>query len=52
MNILLRTEGLTKTFTLHLQGGTCIPVLGRVDLAVSAGECVPFPALRVPGNPR
>jgi alpha-D-ribose 1-methylphosphonate 5-triphosphate synthase subunit PhnL len=40
MNILLRTEGLTKTFTLHLQGGTCIPVLGRVDLAVSAGECV------------
>ena len=40
MNILLRTEGLAKTFTLHLQGGTCIPVLGRVDLAVSAGECV------------
>ena len=40
MSILLRTEGLAKTFTLHLQGGTCIPVLGRVDLAVSAGECV------------
>jgi alpha-D-ribose 1-methylphosphonate 5-triphosphate synthase subunit PhnL len=40
MNILLRTEGLTKTFTLHLQGGTRIPVLGRVDLAVKAGECV------------
>jgi alpha-D-ribose 1-methylphosphonate 5-triphosphate synthase subunit PhnL len=40
MNILLRTEGLAKTFTLHLQGGTRIPVLGRVDLAVSAGECV------------
>ena len=40
MSILLRTEGLAKTFTLHLQGGTCIPVLGRVDLAVNAGECV------------
>jgi alpha-D-ribose 1-methylphosphonate 5-triphosphate synthase subunit PhnL len=40
MSILLRTEGLGKTFTLHLQGGTRIPVLGRVDLAVSAGECV------------
>jgi alpha-D-ribose 1-methylphosphonate 5-triphosphate synthase subunit PhnL len=40
MSILLRTEGLAKTFTLHLQGGTCIPVLGSVDLAVSAGECV------------
>ena len=40
MSILLRTEGLAKTFTLHLQGGTCIPVLGRVDLAVRAGECV------------
>jgi alpha-D-ribose 1-methylphosphonate 5-triphosphate synthase subunit PhnL len=40
MSILLHTEGLAKTFTLHLQGGTRIPVLGRVDLAVSAGECV------------
>jgi len=40
MSILLRTEGLGKTFTLHLQGGTRIPVLGNVDLAVRAGECV------------
>lgn len=40
MSILLRTKGLGKTFTLHLQGGTRIPVLGRVDLAVRAGECV------------
>ena len=36
----LRTEGLTKSFTLHLQGGTHIPVLGNVDLVVNAGECV------------
>ena len=40
MSIPLRTEGLGKTFTLHLQGGTSIPVLAGVDLAVQAGECV------------
>lgn len=40
MSILLRTEGLAKAFTLHLQGGTRIPVLGGVDLSVKAGECV------------
>ena len=40
MSILLRTEGLGKTFTLHLQGGARIPVLAGVDLAVRAGECV------------
>ena len=40
MSILLRTEGLGKSFTLHLQGGTRIPVLTGVDLAVQAGECV------------
>ena len=40
MSALLRTEGLSKAFTLHLQGGTRIPVLGGVDLAVHAGECV------------
>ncbi|MBW6399813.1 phosphonate C-P lyase system protein PhnL [Roseomonas sp. HJA6] len=36
----IRTEGLSKAFTLHLQGGTRIPVLGGVDLAVHPGECV------------
>lgn len=40
MSALLRTEGLAKAFTLHLQGGTRIPVLGGVDLAVHPGECV------------
>jgi alpha-D-ribose 1-methylphosphonate 5-triphosphate synthase subunit PhnL len=38
--IALRTEGLGKSFTLHLQGGAQIPVLQGVDLAVRAGECV------------
>lgn len=38
--ILLRAEGLKKSFTLHLQGGVRIDVLGGADLAVHAGECV------------
>lgn len=37
---MLATEGLAKSFTLHLQGGAQIPVLRGVDLAVHAGECV------------
>jgi alpha-D-ribose 1-methylphosphonate 5-triphosphate synthase subunit PhnL len=40
MSPALRTEGLGKAFTLHLQGGVRIPVLGGVDLAVHPGECV------------
>jgi alpha-D-ribose 1-methylphosphonate 5-triphosphate synthase subunit PhnL len=40
MTPALRTEGLGKAFTLHLQGGVRIPVLGGVDLAVHPGECV------------
>lgn len=40
MTPVLRTEGLSKSFTLHLQGGTRIPVLGGVDIAVHPGECV------------
>jgi alpha-D-ribose 1-methylphosphonate 5-triphosphate synthase subunit PhnL len=38
--ILLRTENLSKSFTLHLQGGVRIGVLAGVELAVRAGECV------------
>ncbi|GAA0582525.1 phosphonate C-P lyase system protein PhnL [Craurococcus roseus] len=36
----LKAEGLAKTFTLHLQGGTRLPVLDGVDFAVAPGECV------------
>jgi alpha-D-ribose 1-methylphosphonate 5-triphosphate synthase subunit PhnL len=36
----IRTEGLSKAFTLHLQGGLRIPVLERVEVAVQPGECV------------
>ncbi len=39
-DLVLRTEGLGKSFTLHLQGGVRIPVLDGVALALRAGECV------------
>jgi len=38
--MMLEAWGLTKTFILHLQGGSRIPVLDGVDLQVRAGECV------------
>lgn len=37
---MLRTRRLSKSFTLHLQGGTTIPVLRDVDLSIGMGECV------------
>ena len=40
MSWALKTEGLGKSFTLHLQGGVTLPVLEGVDLAVAPGECV------------
>jgi len=40
MSWAIRTEGLGKAFTLHLQGGTRIPVLHGVELSVAPGECV------------
>jgi alpha-D-ribose 1-methylphosphonate 5-triphosphate synthase subunit PhnL len=36
----LRTERLRKSFTLHLRGGLCLPVLDGVDLSVEPGRCV------------
>jgi alpha-D-ribose 1-methylphosphonate 5-triphosphate synthase subunit PhnL len=37
---VLRTEGLSKHFTLHLQGGVELPVLRGIGMALHAGECV------------
>ena len=37
---VLRTEGLSKHFTLHLQGGVDLPVLHAVGMELHAGECV------------
>jgi alpha-D-ribose 1-methylphosphonate 5-triphosphate synthase subunit PhnL len=38
--IVLATEGFSKQFVLHLQGGVRIPVLSDINLSVHAGECV------------
>jgi alpha-D-ribose 1-methylphosphonate 5-triphosphate synthase subunit PhnL len=38
--IMLQADGLAKAFTLHLQDGARIPVLGDASLTVHAGECV------------
>src|SRR6185437_6875036 len=38
--VMLRTEKLAKSFTLHLRGGVRIPVLDGVGLEVRSGECV------------
>src|SRR6476619_7404331 len=38
--VMLRTEALAKSFTLHLQGGVRIPVLSGVELELRRGECV------------
>jgi alpha-D-ribose 1-methylphosphonate 5-triphosphate synthase subunit PhnL len=39
-SVMLLAEGLTKGFTLHLQGGVRIPVLAGLGLQLRAGECV------------
>lgn len=36
----LEVRGLSKVFTLHLQGGLQLPILSGIDLDVDAGECV------------
>src|SRR4051812_29898976 len=40
MTVMLRTQGLAKSFTLHLRGGLRMPVLAGVDLEVRAGDCI------------
>jgi alpha-D-ribose 1-methylphosphonate 5-triphosphate synthase subunit PhnL len=37
---MIRIENVTKSFTLHNQGATAIPVLVGASLHVAAGECV------------
>lgn len=37
---MIRASGLAKTFVLHTQGGTRIPVFSALDFSVDAGECV------------
>ncbi|APE44513.1 phosphonate C-P lyase system protein PhnL [Sulfitobacter alexandrii] len=37
---MIHVENLCKSFTLHNQGGTVIPVMENAALSVAAGECV------------
>ena len=37
---VLQLEDVSKSFVLHLRGGALLPVVDRVSLSVSAGECV------------
>lgn len=38
--VMIAVEDVSKTFRLHLRGGTELPVLRRASLSVAAGECV------------
>ncbi|MCD0493210.1 phosphonate C-P lyase system protein PhnL [Chromobacterium violaceum] len=38
--LLIDAQNLSKTFTLHQQGGLRLPVLTEVSLQAAAGECV------------
>jgi len=40
MTLRLELEGVAKSFVMHLQGGTPLPVVANVSLQVAAGECV------------
>jgi len=40
MQSLVRLEGVSKTFTLHLRGGLRLPVIRDAGLSVDPGECV------------
>ncbi|MDP3545399.1 MAG: phosphonate C-P lyase system protein PhnL [Phreatobacter sp.] len=37
---ILSLDGLSKSFTMHLQGGLVIPVISGITLDVAPGECV------------
>lgn len=37
---MIKIENLSKSFTLHNQGGAVIPVMAGANLTVSPGECV------------
>lgn len=39
MSLMIDVQGLSKTFTLHNQGGLELPVLDNIYLQAKAGEC-------------
>ncbi|ADP70771.1 phosphonate C-P lyase system protein PhnL [Rhodomicrobium vannielii ATCC 17100] len=40
MKPVLEISGVSKSFTMHLQGGVTLPVMANVTFDVRAGECV------------
>lgn len=40
MTTMIRVEALAKTYVLHTQGGTTIPVFADMNFSVERGECV------------
>ena len=38
--VMMRVRNLSKSFTLHGQGGVVLPVLNNISLDIMAGECV------------
>ncbi|WP_299478201.1 phosphonate C-P lyase system protein PhnL [uncultured Roseibium sp.] len=40
MPVRLYLNNVGKSFTMHLQGGTIIPVVDKVEFSVNTGECV------------
>lgn len=40
MTEMIDIDGVAKSFTLHLRGGTVLPVMSNVKLHVNTGECV------------
>lgn len=40
MNAMIRVENVSKTFTLHNQGGVTYQVLDDISFSVNAGECL------------
>ena len=40
MSTVLALAGVSKAFTMHLQGGIRLPVVNAVAFAVAAGECI------------
>ncbi|MEB3217909.1 MAG: phosphonate C-P lyase system protein PhnL [Nostocales cyanobacterium 94392] len=39
-NVVLQVENLSKSFTLHNQGGINFPVIKDISLSLKAGECI------------
>jgi alpha-D-ribose 1-methylphosphonate 5-triphosphate synthase subunit PhnL len=38
--VMMKLDGVTKTFVMHLSGGARLPILANVAFEVRAGECV------------